>query len=415
MRKKTIETENIPHDLEYQILLTQRSIARAALHLGIDTLPSNTLTVLQDALTQYIERVGRVMANHVENSGRSSHHVNVLDAIRAVEDCALVAAVDTSLSSPSEEGGQQPKDSLVGYSGEWEDLVKFLYGSVDVLHSKGAVPGPRKRTGSILIQDDHVNPMSSSSVGGSGSSSGKEEHGMGVGWYAPLDDYDSIPFFPVELRNKDPQHSSGSRDSFKRKRGDNDDENVSFEENMFVSRKRMKNNISQQQQQQPGTNAPKGQGSKERKQGSANFMSQHQDISENTQRPSLPSYVPNFLPPFPPKHTYTKSITLPKPVPMDEFRAQNVRSSLVQLGRSYWGALPVSKDTHVDRDGSSSSSSRGVFVKVKTEPLDVSALASESVDVGAGGVEMKGGGVKPIVRASATRFSKILEGSMDVH
>jgi Transcription factor TFIID complex subunit 8 C-term. len=242
--------------------------------------------------------------------------------------------------------------------------------------------------------------------------------GWGVGWYAPLDDYDSIPFFPVELRNKDPRHTSDSRDSFKRKRGDDDDENVSFEENMFVSRKRMKNDISQQQQhqQQPGTNAPKGQGSKERKQGSSNFMSQQQDISKNTHQPSLPSYVPNFLPPFPPKHTYTKSITLPKPLPMDEFRAQNVRSSLVQLGRSYWGALPVSKDTHVDRDASSSSSSsRGVFVKVKTEPLDVSALASESVDVSAGGVEMKGGGVKPIVRASATRFSKILEGSMDVH
>ena len=84
---------------EYQAILTQRSIARVALHLGIDTLPSNTLTVLQDSLTQYLERVGRVLGNNVENSGRSSDHVNVLDAIRAIEDCGAQCAINSHRGS----------------------------------------------------------------------------------------------------------------------------------------------------------------------------------------------------------------------------------------------------------------------------------------------------------------------------
>jgi hypothetical protein len=320
------------------------------------------------------------MGSHVENSGRSSHHVNVLDAIRAVEDCALVV----------DDPGRG--DMMGGCGGEWEDLVKFLYGSAQVLDSKGGVV--TSPTGMSMQED--ANPAVTSS-----SSGGKDEYGMG-GWYAPLDDYDSIPFFPVEIRTNDQPVNQNS--TTKRKRDDNDDD---ASDNNFASRKRMKNDPLQQQSDVKTT---KEKVDVERKDRSIDFISD-KNISENTQQP-LPSYIPNFLPPFPPKHTYTKS-AVPKPVPMDEFRSQNVRSSLIQLGRSYWGALPVAKVSQVERDVSS----RGVFVKVKTEPLDVSAVAGDGMDVGAagGGVEMKGVGVKPIVRASNTRFSKILEGSMDVH
>mmetsp|Transcript_8060 Transcript_8060/g.15181 ORF Transcript_8060/g.15181 Transcript_8060/m.15181 type:complete len:404 (+) Transcript_8060:98-1309(+) len=403
MKQKTIEMEQLPRDLEYQILLTQRSIARAALHLGIDTLSSHTLTILQDALTQYIERMGRVMGSHVENSGRSSHHVNVLDAIRAVEDCALVVDPGRDMRGMiphnMSEGGEQRDDVLD--CGEWGDLVKFLYGSLKALDdSKGGGPAPNK---SGALQEDGKNLNNISTSGGG--DSGKEDY-TGMGWYAPLDDYDSIPMFPVEIRTKD-RHDN--QDSSKRKRDDD------IADDLFAPSKRMKNDPLQQQQ--PEANVAKGQvsSSSETKDRHKMDLVSEKKIAEHTQQ-KLPSYIPNFLPPFPPKHTYTKS-TVPKPIPMNQFNSQNVRSSLVQLGRSYWGALPVGKEyIQGDRDASSSSSTRGVFVKVKTEPLDVSAVSSnEGMDAGVAGVEVKGGGVRPIVRASNTRFSKILEGSMDVH
>lgn len=79
--------ETSTSDELYTKELTRRIVARAALHLGIQDMNLETLTVLQDALTQYLERICYVLGTNVEHSGRSSMHVNILDTIRAIEDC----------------------------------------------------------------------------------------------------------------------------------------------------------------------------------------------------------------------------------------------------------------------------------------------------------------------------------------
>jgi Bromodomain associated len=66
----------------------QRAVARASLHLGIESCSAEALETLADVLIVYIERIGSCMATSIEASGRSSMHANSLDALRAVEVCA---------------------------------------------------------------------------------------------------------------------------------------------------------------------------------------------------------------------------------------------------------------------------------------------------------------------------------------
>ena len=113
----------------------------------------------------------------------------------------------------------------------------------------------------------------------------------------------------------------------------------------------------------------------------------------------LPSYIPQFLPPFPPKHTYSKS-TRPITAAVESFEVQDVRTSLVQFGQSYWGQMA---HTAV------SSKLTTLATKVDTAPIDVNAVDSQ-----APGRAIQAG-VKPVARASNARISRILEGSLDVH
>jgi len=490
---------------EYQAILTQRSIARVALHLGIDTLPSNTLTVLQDSLTQYLERVGRVLGNNVENSGRSTDHVNVLDAIRAIEDCALVNGYGHGHGHGHGNGnGQANGIGSAHATGEWGDLARFLFGNSldnDAIVNNSQQGQSQAQTQSVDANQNEIQ-----------------------GWNAPLDDYDSIPIFPIQIGrdsrafingssssshdatndaantlgggtgagtiSADAQAGSGgigsdansktnaisqggktpSSDgrttpnpssasaaaagaqgtastatgsatgpgvgantagaaiaatnptqndksssgknaisSAKRKR-ENDGNNASTDATSPNS-KRAKSQKDDSKQGsgndhvKDGNHANNGNRNKEENRNRDGHnpntdnlnMSMEHDANAN-QSTTLPSYVPNFLPPFPPTHTYTKSSrTLPPSV--EAFQAQDVRSSLVQLGQSYWGAMPMLQ----------SQLSKEVFVKVKTAQVDMSAK------VAAAGVSETGGAVKPVLRASNARVTRILEGSMDAH
>jgi len=185
-----------------------------------------------------------------------------------------------------------------------------------------------------------------------------------------------------------------------------------------------------------------------------------------TSRPRRPAYVPPFLPPFPPARTYCidadaeystaatdiggaeaaaaaaeehghhqhpgdNSATVGAPVagtdptlhhdelydddfvPDDDFAGgRNVRKSLVRLGRavgsSYWGA-PSSLAA-----ASASSAVLSETIVPAGRRADLADTATAQAPTGAAAVEAAAV-VQPLGRASGTRVSKILEGSMDAH
>ena len=449
---KMREAEKPTSDSQYQAILTQRSVARAALHLGIETLPSNTLTVLQDALTQYIERVGRVISNNVEHSGRSSHHVNVLDAIRGVEDCALVdvatyhklcqTIMQNSIEKAEEEGKEADVEKIqsitrsMGSNGEWETLAQFLFGDNFFEDADN---------------DDEADEISSSAresgkFAGKAAreqASAKAANDSARGWNAPLDEYDSLASFPIyrvgkravasqntesgtslyrpneygsvgkslsntgngmahsafmngyQAANNTSKGASDldSKPSTKRKREDDTQEND-------TKRSKTENGSASTKRNTKDSDDKKGDTAKDPNGKKVSFTNGEGSLSSKSE--SLPGYVPKFLPPFPPKHTYTKSS---KPVipAFHTFDTQDVKSSLVQLGNSYWGSIPSDTEYKTKE----TKKKEGISIKVTTQPLDPSRV---------GNTANKGlkEAVRPISRASNARVSKILEGSMDL-
>ncbi|KAL3778561.1 hypothetical protein HJC23_011657 [Cyclotella cryptica] len=123
----------------YTTSLAHRSIARAALHLGIEGMETKALEALGGVLVDYLERIGATISNAVELSGRSSAHVNVYDALNAIEACTfpaaehLAASFTTSVNASSigndhGRNGVSIEPSHRSNFGEWESLASFLFG-----------------------------------------------------------------------------------------------------------------------------------------------------------------------------------------------------------------------------------------------------------------------------------------------
>ena len=242
------------------------------------------------------------------------------------------------------------------------------------------------------------------------------------------------------VKSHDVSHPSTSTDlssSNKRKRGEDNDNND------------VDNNIS----------------SKEK---TTNILETNQKDNKDENTP-MPSYVPNFLPPFPPKHTYlpikkTKNKVKPKmkkvKMGMEETlpfpstlnttvkpslpqsynqhpqsatqHHNNIRSSLVTLGeevgKSYWGGIPIRKKTNNDsisslkvqtvKIESFSSSADTTTGNSSSNIATISGRPSNSGIVSLQDQNNKNIGgnvvpVKPMTKPSSTRTSRILEGSMD--
>lgn len=297
----------------YTKQLTQRSVARAALHLGIQDMNVDTFTVLQDALMQYLERVCNVLASNVEHSGRSSMHVNILDAIRSVEDCIP--------------------------EGDWKGLEQFLSGDLD---------------------------------------------GSNEGWNAPLDGYDELIEYPLKT---DENAEDEGDDAMKRALAPVAD--VASTAQDTIADKSLPSSLKRKRDDVEIKDTEK--------------MTRHsgEDKEESTELKLHPSasYVPNFLPPFPPKNTFTHSIYTSKTT-KPPFQAEAVRSSLVQMGH-YWGSMTT--DSSKD--------------KGKMKHLEIQVPTGTKSEIPADGADDKNArriedSIKPIARASTARVAKILEGSM---
>ena len=96
-------------DEVYCHLIARKAVARAALHMGIETMSREALDTLADVLISYLSRIGQSLAVGVEASGRSSAHCNVLDCVKAIEmntESAVlrVYGVDASQSASGTNG-----------------------------------------------------------------------------------------------------------------------------------------------------------------------------------------------------------------------------------------------------------------------------------------------------------------------
>jgi hypothetical protein len=233
-------------DEVYSHLIARRAVARAALHLGSDSMTSESLDSLAACLIAYLERVGKTLAISTEASGRSSAHCNVLDAVRAVELCTSAAVQRMHRDGSEDEPGvgQQVVSSsgsgAISSSGDpqeelsWKGLAAFCFGPQWHLPngissmSASAEVAPNQDGQSQLDQKDPLGqaeeseqPLveSTSAAGGKAGPSATsiatggdptvEVVSRSGGWSAPYPD--EIPAFPVpsssRIANPHPLHA----------------------------------------------------------------------------------------------------------------------------------------------------------------------------------------------------------------
>ena len=139
-KNKTMEVR----DSIYCFEIARRSVGRAALHLGIESMTEEALDVMADILLTYLSRVGKTLSHLVEASGRSSAHVHTLDAFQAVQLVASPAIQRLHLLESPDEGDQlvfatntstmmgnpsNPTASLVSQNQpNWKGLAAFCFG-----------------------------------------------------------------------------------------------------------------------------------------------------------------------------------------------------------------------------------------------------------------------------------------------
>ena len=184
-------------DEVYCHLVARRAVARASLHLGMKEMSAETLDVLADCLLSYIQRIGQAAAFATEASGRSSAHVNVLDAIRAVETCTT-SAVERVHAEQTQQGSKA----------NWKGLAEFLFGPDWHLEETAGRVDPSEEQPVATGNSGKVGP---SSTAGNNLDT---DANTSKGWEAPYPE--EIPVFPVaadHVANPHPLTSSEALDS----------------------------------------------------------------------------------------------------------------------------------------------------------------------------------------------------------
>lgn len=221
----------------YTFEIARRSVGRAAYHLGIDTISEGALDVLADVLLNYLNRVGRTLSHLVESSGRTSSHVNILDALHACELVALPAverlhlrdgtdatetlfagtgATTTSSSSNSNnhKGNNNNNNTTTTttrthLSSDWQGLATFLFGPKWLSTSTNNNDDEEDGEGSGELRQSNQN------AGGKVGPSVLEPQNMKkkqiVGWDAPY--LDEVQPFPIASEKCANPHSLSSHSS----------------------------------------------------------------------------------------------------------------------------------------------------------------------------------------------------------
>jgi histone H3/H4 len=401
-------------DEVYSNEIARRAVARAARRIGVETISEEALDVMADVLLVYLQRVGKTLATLVEASGRSSAHVNVLDALQAVEACTAPAAKQLHLGNLPDEGFnneipiEQPKvASTTTGSSSWQDLAVFLFGE-------------------NWQSQETVSTAQSQAGGKVGPSAFLPKTG---GWNAPY--RDEVPAFPEasdRCANPHPLSAAVGASLHDNVSAVDEQESLSqqldrISDSVFTEKLPLWGGLNQSstpagapdvgakrkrdEEERDTDGDPQARATKKAKLGPEQATESHHANSNRH-----PLYVPIFFPPFPEPHNGLASrmvVDVEAPVAAESLEeptndktssatlaVTNVRSSLVHMGmqqqplqlQGYWGSYHT----------------------------DDAVLATLRVPQGRVPQDSQGNTsavVVPLGRASGSRVSRILEGSMD--
>lgn len=402
----------------YTFEIARRSVGRAALHLGIDSMSEGALDVMADILLNYLNRVGRTLSHLVESSGRTSAHVNILDALQACELVASPAVERLHIRDTSSEEDLFPGGATTArahLSSDWQGLAAFLF-------------GPK------WLQEKEEDDESPSTVRQQGSGGGKvgpsatedAPKAKTLGWDAPyLDEVAPFPQASEKCANPHPLppyvglslHRADEDEEHQNEETDSDEEELDhIPDKVFTGSwgsisKRKADSLDENQSEDvtmtDADDAAKPPPKKKVKiaDGKAVSASNAEDQTPKTEddkredakaKIQIPSFYP--APPVmktaPSKkgRTIVDIPTVPRVEREEKEGSRSVRSSLVQLG-NYWGS---GWD-----DPSASKASTDASLAVPLGRSDGGEQAPTSSLV------------VPLGRASGSRVSRILEGSMD--
>lgn len=440
----------------YTFEIARRSVGRAALHLGIDSMSEGAMDVLADILLNYLNRVGRTLSHLVESSGRTSAHVNILDALQA---CELVASPaverlhirdsssDDDLLFGTAAGGAGGAASMARahLSSDWQGLAAFLFGPKWLQETED-----EDEASSLSLtargQQGNNNNMNGGGGGAAGGKVGPSATGEDtaktkkkVGWDAPyLDEVLPFPQASEKCANPHPlppyvglslHRADQDEEHYKADEVDSDEEESldHIPDKVFtgswgsISKRKADSldEINSSTEDVTMTDADDNTASKPPPKkkvkistsdsaavAAATAAAVEEDAAQKTEddkREEMKSklHVPSFYP-APPimkvatakkGRTIVDTPTVPRVLEREEQEgSRSVRSSLVQLG-SYWGS---GWD-----DPSNSKLSDKASLAVPLGRSDVGEQAPSSALV------------VPLGRASGSRVSRILEGSMD--
>mmetsp|Transcript_21140 Transcript_21140/g.29874 ORF Transcript_21140/g.29874 Transcript_21140/m.29874 type:complete len:518 (-) Transcript_21140:251-1804(-) len=502
--------------------IAKRSVARAALHLGVEYMSEEVLEVMGDVLLSYLAKVGRTISMAVESSGRTSAHVHVLDAIRAAESCtspavhrlhmmsavatqggtdaasttanggAAAAAVAATGGAGSNANGVSAASSLTRLGNTWQDLAVFCFGPDWKEQAIKEQQQQQKEQYSqqqqqIQASPNQVLPAQAGAGGGKNilahgmngdSSTLAKEKQQKQGWDVPY--LDEVPEFPIassacanphrlsadvalslhNLTDADQEDGDGTTNKAKEEEEFVEQELQGMPDDAFanstfswgeldVSKKRSReddvingsgsnkrarvDSAKATSENKDSSKAGADEQEKENKEKDASSSTKNisfaadQSKSKSTQQQQQkrPAYIPHFYPPFPQAKTsllgraivdmdggdgiYAKLNHRMKSsflashtgaVSVDGAGSSNVddtsvplgvRSSLVKLGQEggYWGS---------EWDTGSSTT--------KTDTLAVPFGRSRDS-------QPKRPAVEPLTKASGSRVSRIIEGSLD--
>eukprot|EP00980_Cylindrotheca_fusiformis_P029644 scaffold23642_cov117-Cylindrotheca_fusiformis.AAC.2 len=122
-------------DSIYCFEIARRSVGRAALHLGVEHMSETALDVMADVLLNYLNRMGRTLSHLAETNGRASSHVNLFDAMRACEMEASPAVQQLHLRDSNQDDPLYSAPSIENTTSltnantrDWKGLASFLFG-----------------------------------------------------------------------------------------------------------------------------------------------------------------------------------------------------------------------------------------------------------------------------------------------
>lgn len=411
----------------------RRAVARAALHLGIESMSVEAADSMAGIVLAYLGRIGQAMASTVEASGRSSAHANLLDALRAIEICtepAVTGLFADSASAPqAAREVNQPESERYNHDEQmsWKGLAAFCFGKQwrEPLETS-AVPGGNAS----------ANPMNrgrgGKGVGGSGEDTdmsnldGEEENAendgaagatASTGWRAPYPE-EIIPFpvanpavanphnLPEDILEAEEVPDEAFAENGDRKRPREEDEKERSSKKAKVGEE----GAAMSTANMPDTKNPAAEKKEE------------MDVSPTAEAPGTgasldddkhrPWDFPKHWPSFPRKEMGTQALVLDdNPLGVDDGEVEDILGEME--GRAPTGA-------RAEAEGDPTRSVRSALVQMGwgsmrertglADPYDLRVSAGAKFDSAGAKAQAQ---IVPLGKASISRVNRILEGSMD--